>query len=157
MNLRTGHWNLPLVQRLSSLATVVKVNEHEAETLFRLTQAPRDAFTLEGFCRAWASEYRIDIICVTLGPAGCLVFDRGTILRVPAYAVTVRDTVGAGDAFAAGFLDRFAAGRPILESARFANALGALVASRAGATPPWTADEVSAILTSDHAWPHPTS
>ena len=30
INLRDGHWNLPLVQRLSSLASIVKLNETEA-------------------------------------------------------------------------------------------------------------------------------
>jgi fructokinase len=145
MNLRTGHWNLALVQRLSRLATVIKMNEHEAEILFGLTQAAGAAFTLEDFCRTWASEYNVDVICVTLGAAGCLVYEKGTITRAPGFKVTVRDTVGSGDAFAAAFVHCYDAGWPVLKIARFANALGALVASRAGATPPWTAAELFAI------------
>ncbi len=146
MNLRTGHWNLELVQRLSRQATVLKLNEQEAETLFHMTQKVGDKFTLEGFCRTWASDYSIDVICVTLGPEGCMVYDEGTAFRVPGYKVTVCDTVGSGDAFAAAFLHGYYAGWPILKTARFANALGALVASRAGATPQWTFDEVIAII-----------
>jgi sugar/nucleoside kinase (ribokinase family) len=36
----------------------------------------------------------------------------------------------------------------MLETAKFANALGALVASRAGATPEWTMAEVQEIVNS---------
>jgi fructokinase len=151
MNLRTGHWNLALVQRLSHLATAIKMNEVEAETLFSLAHLDGDSFTLEGFCRAWSSKHNVDMICVTLGAAGCLVYDRGEISRVPGFRVTVRDTVGSGDAFAAAFLHGYDAGWPIPKSARFANALGALVASRAGATPPWTAEELLAISQDESA------
>jgi fructokinase len=146
INLRTGHWNLPLVLRLCKLATVLKLNESEAETLHKLTQTTDAAFSLETFCAEWSSRYAIDTICVTLGPAGCLVYDRGVLTRAPGYEVTVCDTVGSGDAFAAAFLHGYSLGWPMQETARFANALGALVASRAGATPDWTVDEVWAMV-----------
>jgi fructokinase len=145
INLRTGHWNLPLVQRLSQLASVIKLNEAEAETLFSLTRQGSESFSLEEFCRLWATTYSIDVICVTLGPEGCMIYDRGAIHRILGFRVTVRDTVGSGDAFAAAFLHGYHRGWTIPETARFANALGALVASLPGATPPWTIAEVLAI------------
>jgi fructokinase len=149
MNLRTGHWNLPLVQRLSGMASVLKLNESEAEVLYAQTLPQDGEFTLEKFCRAWAATYDIDVICVTLGGAGCLVYDHGEVHAVPGFSVTLCDTVGAGDAFAAGFLHGYHRGWPIVETARFANALGALVASRAGATPEWTIEECLALLGTD--------
>jgi fructokinase len=145
INLRQGQWNLALVQRLSRLATVLKLNEAEAKTLFDLTQTTQETFSLEAFCRNWASDYGIDLICVTLGPAGCFVYDRGTKTYASGYPVTVCDTVGSGDAFAAGFLHGYALGWPMARTTAFANALGAVVASRAGATPAWTVDEVFAL------------
>jgi fructokinase len=60
----------------------------------------------------------------------------------PGFPVAVADTVGAGDAFAAAFLHGLQLGWPIERITRFANALGALVASRPGATPAWTPDDV---------------
>lgn len=146
INLRTGHWNLALVQRLSHLASIIKLNEAEAETLFSLTRSKEETFSLENFCDRWAWSYRIDVICVTLGPAGCLVYDQGKCQRVPGYNITVSDTVGSGDAFAAAFLHGYNRGWQIPKAAQFANALGALVASRAGATPSWTIEEVKAML-----------
>lgn len=74
-----------------------------------------------------------------------MIYDKGSIYRVPGYAVEVCDTVGSGDAFAAAFLHGYDRGWPIVEAADFANALGALVASRAGATPDWTVNEVLAM------------
>jgi fructokinase len=146
MNLRLEQWNLPLVQRLSRLAHVLKLNEHEAEVLYAATHAEGAAFELTEFCRSWASTYAIDVICVTLGGAGCFVFAADQGYGCAGFPVTVQDTVGSGDAFAAAFLHGYQLGWPIAEIARFANALGALVASRAGATPPWTIEECVALM-----------
>jgi fructokinase len=145
MNLRVGHWNLALVQRLSGLASILKLNEVEAESLFQLTSPHGGVFSLEHFCRSWAEIYNIDVICVTLGAAGCFVFDRGAIYVVPGFPVKICDTVGSGDAFAAAFLHGYHQNWPIGDTARFANALGALVTSRSGATPDWTIEECFAL------------
>jgi sugar/nucleoside kinase (ribokinase family) len=65
---------------------------------------------------------------------------------VPGYKVEVRDTVGAGDAFAAAFLHGYHLGWSTMRTARFANAAGAIVASRAGATPSWSTQECLDII-----------
>ena len=145
INLRTGHWNLSLVQRLSRLATVLKLNDVEAELLFQLTFGKKP-FALEDFCGYWSSTYGVKTICVTLGSKGCAVYLDGALHTVEGFPVTVADTVGAGDAFAAGFLNGLHSGWPVERIACFANALGAIVASRPGATPPWTLDEVALTL-----------
>jgi len=54
--------------------------------------------------------------------------------------------VGAGDAFAAAFLHGNIEHWQIARQACFANALGALVASRAGATPAWTVEECLQLI-----------
>ncbi|MGA7339253.1 MAG: PfkB family carbohydrate kinase [Terracidiphilus sp.] len=145
MNLREGHWSLPLVERLSRLASIVKLNEVEAETLFWLTH-PDEEFSLEQFCRRWSSVYGVETICVTLGGQGCAIFRDDVFLRSVGFTVKVVDTVGAGDAFAAAFLHGYQLAWPMKCTATFANALGALVASRAGATPPWTEEECRQLI-----------
>jgi fructokinase len=57
--------------------------------------------------------------------------------------VGVRDTVGAGDAFAAALIHGLVSGMPPGDALELANRLGALVASRAGALPPWRLDELA--------------
>jgi fructokinase len=145
MNLREGHWNLPLVQRLSSQASILKLNDTEAETLFELT-CPREAFSLERFARYWSSTYDIKTICITLGSHGCAVFSADRLLCFDGFAVQVVDTVGAGDAFAAAFLHGHIEGWSLKRQAAFANALGALVTSRAGATPSWSISECLQLI-----------
>jgi fructokinase len=141
MNLRAGHWNFEFVKRLSRHSSILKLNESEAQTIADLSGVPRSRFSIEAFCSEWASEHGIDVVCVTLGRAGCCVYQEGSVLRVPGYPITLCDTVGSGDAFAAAFLHGYHRGGPVAKTARFANALGALVASLPGATPNWELQE----------------
>jgi fructokinase len=148
MNLRKGHWNRALVERLCRQASVLKLNDSEAKTLFALTQEGGAKFCLEQFCSSWASIYDIETICVTLGSEGCFVHTRNGIFTSPGYSVKVQDTVGAGDAFSAAFLHGYHRSWPMQRTLRFANALGALVASRPGATPEWKIEECVALAES---------
>lgn len=152
MNLRDGHWNLPLVQHLSTLAHVLKLNDVEAETLSTLVQ-PSEVFSLERFCRYWSSQHAVETICVTLGSQGCAVFAKDRLQHFPGYQVEVVDTVGAGDAFAAGFLHAMSRPWTLMHRAAFANALGALVASRAGATPNWTITDCEQMIANGRTTP----
>lgn len=145
LNLRSGHWNLPLVQRLSHIATVLKLNLAEAELLFHQTLGDRP-FSLDEFCRYWSATYGTRTLCITLGGEGCAVFHEGQLQTFPGISVQVVDTVGAGDAFAAAFLHGLHLGWPMPRIASFANAVGALVASRSGATPNWTIDECLQLM-----------
>jgi fructokinase len=61
--------------------------------------------------------------------------------EAPGYAVEVADPVGAGDAFAAVFLQGLSSRWPVGRISQFANRVGALVASRHGAIPDWTLEE----------------
>ena len=141
LNLRPGCWTLPLVERLSALATVIKLNEFEAETLATCSGLGARSFSLEHFGHQWSERFHLEALCITLGPDGCILFQDGQSQRVPGFPAAVQDTVGAGDAFAAAFLHGFHRCWPPLETARFANALGSIVAGRAGATPPWSLRE----------------
>lgn len=139
MNLRPGSWNPPLVERLCHLASVVKLNDSEARTIAELTGLPTGS--LEAFCQSWSARFNLEAICITLGASGCSIYANGAMHTVEGYPVSVHDTVGAGDAFAAAFLHGYQRNWPIERIARAANALGSIVAGRAGATPPWTVEE----------------
>lgn len=70
---------------------------------------------------------------VTRGAAGCTLITRDAVTDVPAFAVDVQDTTGAGDAFAAGFAYGMVQGWETLRCARFANAVGGLATRGFGA------------------------
>lgn len=59
------------------------------------------------------------------GAAGCTALIDGTLHTQPAFAVTAVDPIGAGDAFAAGYLAAWLEQAPPIERLRWANALGA--------------------------------
>ena len=90
----------------------------------------------------------VRLAVVKLGPEGVLARERdGTEVRVPPVPIEVMNGIGAGDAFGGGFCHGLLAGWSLRDTLRFANAAGAIVASRlacSAAMP--TADEVSALL-----------
>ncbi len=67
------------------------------------------------------------------GLQGCTVFTAdGERIRAPAFPVEVYNVLGAGDAFASGFIYGYLRGRSWYEAARIGNAAGAIVVTRHG-------------------------
>src|SRR5262249_19335631 len=80
-------------------------------------------------------RFDLELACLTRGEHGCLVQTAEEEIVAPGEKVTVVDTVGAGDAFAAGLLCLVLEGRTLAEAAVFANRFAARVAAAAGGTP----------------------
>jgi fructokinase len=112
---------------------VLKLNESEVTLLGEMLNLP--AHDPEGFSRDVIRRYVVDIVCITRAEKGCRVFSADASIEVPGEIVTVVDSVGAGDAFTAAFIKGLISNWPLETAARFANAAGARVASKAGATP----------------------
>lgn len=86
-------------------------------------------------------------VALKLGAQGCLIADPSGVCHVPALGVDAVDTTAAGDAWTAGFAIARAEGLPPEEAGRFANACGALAATRLGAQPSLPArEEVERLL-----------
>ena len=78
------------------------------------------------------------VIVLKRGVQGCTVFEGEVAaggITVDGFPVEVLNTLGAGDAFLAGFLQAWLSGRDWLDCARQGNACGALVVARHGCTP----------------------
>jgi sugar/nucleoside kinase (ribokinase family) len=69
-----------------------------------------------------------------MGSKGSYVRAKNEEVYVPRYQVTPVDAVGAGDAFAAGFITGLLKGWDLEMTAKFANAVGALCVTAIGAT-----------------------
>lgn len=88
----------------------------------------------EAIARAAFREGVRKMVILKLGARGCFALPRGgSPIRVPAFRVRAVDTVGAGDAFDAGFLLGVLRGWPPEKSLRLGNAAGALCVSGPGA------------------------
>ena len=140
INLRKDSYTAPLVMELLALAYVVKLNEDELRSVQQMAGASYES--IESFCRAYASRFQWDAVCVTRGERGCAILSRGEYVEVGGIEVSVADTVGSGDAFAAGFLYGLDRDWRLAKIGEFANRLGALVASRAGGVPEWSWSEL---------------
>ena len=135
VNLRPGCWDATLVGRLLEDATVAKLNEDEQATLAAALALPTTS--TERFARTACDRYGLRGICVTRGPSGAALLLDDVYREAPAPRVLVVDTVGAGDAFAAGLGYGLLNSWTVSEILSVATDLGALVASRPGAIPAW--------------------
>ncbi|HML15877.1 MAG TPA: PfkB family carbohydrate kinase [Bryobacteraceae bacterium] len=132
LNLRKNSYTPELVRELIGESTAIKMNQQEASILGATSN-------LEAFCRSFEKRY----VCVTRGAAGCALLIDGDYAEVDAIKVQVADTIGAGDAFAAAFLHGIGEGWSAEEVGRYANRAGSLVASRPGAIPDWSSNELN--------------
>jgi sugar/nucleoside kinase (ribokinase family) len=77
-------------------------------------------------------ESGVKIVVLKKGDSGCRVYTRESSFDVPGFKVNAVDPTGAGDCFDAGFISGYLDNLPLYETARLANAMGALAASRLG-------------------------
>lgn len=132
VNLRQSWYSRDVIDASIARADVVKLNEAEVPIVAELLDLPPHA---EAFASALFDRGRVRLVCVTLGGDGCLAISSRERVRVRPEPIVVADTVGAGDAFTAGLIYARLHAWPLERSARFANAVGGLVASRPGAMP----------------------
>ena len=102
VNLRQDFYSRELIERLLGLSDVVKVNEEELEVLAGMWLP--GAGDREEKCRELLARFGLRLVVLTCGGQGSLVVcSDGEISRKSSPAIEIADTVGAGDAFTAGF------------------------------------------------------
>ncbi len=68
-------------------------------------------------------------VVMKIGKRGCLVRSHGKLVHAPGESVSVVDTTGAGDSFAAGFIYGLLTRRPLLDCAKLGNRIASRVVS----------------------------
>lgn len=151
VNLRQHWFQADWIERSARAADVVKLNDEELPVLCRMFQTADDsAAALAQRLFDWG----VETLVVTRGARGCTVLQPGWTVAAAADPVQVVDTVGAGDAFTAAFIVGRLRRWPLALCANFANRVGGLVASRAGAMPD-IAVEAGELLRDADAGAHP--
>lgn len=143
-----------VVKRLLKAANVVRIKDKEIEFLAEKLEIVYTS--IEEFAQSLSDKFKIDIVLVTRGSAGVLALHAGEgFFFEPGYNLTVKDNVGSGMAFAAGFLHYYLNEKPVQEALRFGNAVGALNTTKLGATSPFTKEDVLAFMenTEQHQQP----
>lgn len=137
-NLRQHFFNKIILENSLGFAHIAKFNAEEiricSRLLYKVEMGPTD------FARRLQADYQLDAVLYTLGKDGAQAWYQGEMVFRPAVEIEIADTIGAGDAFNAGFLDSWMAEAGIEEALEHGNRLGAFVASRKGAIPDYDAE-----------------
>jgi fructokinase len=133
LNLRPPFVGREIVEASLEMAGMLKMSDDELPVL-------ADLIGLYGSTRQQIAEvarrYGLALVALTRGAQGSLLLRQGHWSDHPGLAVTVRDTVGAGDAFAAAMTLGILACWSLDEINSHANEVAAYVCSQPGATPP---------------------
>jgi sugar/nucleoside kinase (ribokinase family) len=113
-------------------------NAEEARRISRLDDAEKACLSL---------AERGPVVAAKMGAEGGLAIAGRTLVRAPAHTVEVVDTIGAGDAFDAGFVAGHLSDLPLERSLALAVACGSLATRGAGGTAAQpTMDEALAVV-----------
>lgn len=146
VNLRLLFFDKPLLEELLGLCTICKVNDEEASKVGSILFGKEMEYP--EFAERILSTYpSCHVVLVTKGSNGAAAYvrDKGAYI-VPGEKITVCDTVGAGDAFAAAFLALWLATSDAEKALKAGNAAGAHTASKPGAFPSYDRAFVEALL-----------
>ena len=144
VNLRQPHYTAAVLENLMVQADFIKFNDdeiYEVATLLGSTDQSFDHNIL-----FIAEKTKAKCICVTRGSQGAVLYIDSTFYYNSGYHVEVVDTVGAGDSFLATITSKLMNNDDPQEAIDHACAIGALVASREGANPVITAEDITNLI-----------
>lgn len=134
--------HLARLDRLAGMADIVKLSDDDLAWI-----APDGTF--DGLAENWL-ERGAKLVLMTRGGEGAVARSRHVSVWVPAVAVEVADTIGAGDTFSAGVMARLQERKllgkgaiarlgeeQVTDALTFAARAASVTVSRPGADPPW--------------------
>lgn len=141
-NLRPPFYDFEVIETLLGFADVLKINEDELEIFADYFKTEP---TIEGLCFHLDQHFPMEIICVTRGSKGAIIYQKGKITEHSGYKVKVQDSIGAGDAFLSGFIKTYLEEKSPEEILDFACKIGAFVATQKGGTPRYAESDIHGI------------
>lgn len=133
VNLRPPFLSRECIENSLQRCHVAKLNEDEVHRLGETLGL--GATDMTASARTLLERYDLRAVFVTRGSQGCLAVSKSRKVEVPGCEVDVVDAVGAGDAFTAAMIAGLLKEWSLPKVARFANEIGALVATQRGAMP----------------------
>lgn len=144
VNLRYPHYTKPLLDMLLAKADAIKLNMHELAIISEwLGNVSGSESTAVGLLQ---DLYGLQEIIVTKGAAGASYYTPSSRHEFDGVPVEVMDTVGSGDSFLAAFLAQRLQGESIENALELASFLGAYIATKAGACPFYTRDDLNSFI-----------
>lgn len=141
-NLRPPFYDFEVIETLLGFTDVLKINEDELEIFADYFGTdPR----IESLCNYLDQHFPMEIICITQGSKGALIYQKGEIYPHSGYKVQVVDSIGAGDAFLSGFIKTYLEEKSPQEILDFACKIGGFVATQKGGTPRYSEADIHRI------------
>ncbi|EAZ83246.1 carbohydrate kinase family protein [Algoriphagus machipongonensis] len=141
-NLRPPYYDFEIIETLLGFTDILKLNEDEVEIFADYFNVKPDMISI---CKYLDQHFPMDLICITKGAKGAMIYKKGQIIEHPGYSVKVQDTIGAGDAFLSGFIKMYLEGKDLEDSLDFACKLGAFLATQKGGTPKYNIQDIEKI------------
>lgn len=133
INLRQKYFSREVIEQSLRLANVLKLNDGELPflaTMFDLSGSTQNQI------ETLARKFSLQLVALTRGPAGSLLFKAGQWSDNPSVPIKIVDTVGAGDSFTAALVMGLLQKMELDEINALADEVARYVCSCVGATPP---------------------
>ncbi len=137
VNLRQHYFSAEVIEQSLRLANFVKLNDEELPRVCRLLGIAADS-SLDRQSWALLDAFELRGLALTRGALGTTLYREGEAIGgvVPSFSAELgADSVGAGDGCCAGLICGLLLDWPAPRIVELANAVGAYVAGRRGATP----------------------
>jgi fructokinase len=139
VNLREPFYSANTLETSLGFANVLKMNDGEVPQVLELLSLPHTKETtpdaLVMGARALIDEFKLSLVCITMGGHGSLLIGPSQVDRHPGVPTNVVDTVGAGDTFTAALAHYYLMGASLSVLNEAGNRWGAWMASQRGAMP----------------------
>lgn len=130
LNLRPPHFDPESIVTLLKRSRILKLNEEEIRSVARLLGLSGGESEI---AKGLLSTYSLDLIVLTRGGKGSVMFSPEETVASPAAIVQVTDTVGAGDAFTAAVAVGLLRNKPLRHIGAVANQVAGFVCGQQGA------------------------
>ena len=139
VNLRPPFYTMETVDFCLRSCDHAKLNEEELSIICELFML--QGSSLEMKMQNVLRHFELKRLVVTLGSKEAAYMEGSSFGIVPAVSIQVKDPVGAGDGFCAGFLIGLERGRSLEEACKMGNELGAYIASQTSSIPSYTIEQ----------------
>jgi len=135
-----------IVNRTAQKAGILKINEHEAAAM--QTMYNKEHLSLPELARFLTDHFSLLYTAVTMGAQGAFITDGTRTVSGRALDIAVVDTTGCGDAFTAAMAITVLENKTLEEIIDFSLIVSAYTATRKGAVPLYTLDDIAAFADS---------
>ena len=140
INLREPYYEISMIKDLLHKANLAKFNK--AELRMMLDFLGKTYTNEEDSIHYLQDQFDLQEIIISKGSKGALYADKDDFYLYPTIPVTIKDTVGSGDSFLAGFLSKKLEKESSVDETMIqAVSLGAFITSQEGACPEYTVED----------------